>query len=314
MYCSQCGTQNPENAVFCKNCGASLFKQAEEKAENNVAAAEPVTNEEPKEESQQTQENYVSVNPVIQLIKKWSTSSLFLTATILFTVFIGLSSLGSLFTSAEDGGFTLSITGIIAMIGLWKLYATGKKNVREFDKSGLTTLKVAVIIDLVGICIALGVGGVALIIIGACLPSVIELVGAQWQDFINELQASFYAEGVDFGEVDINMLFSPEALTVFFISLGITLLGLLVFFIFFYVKAKKNIENIVSMIVTGTVTKNITMGFIVLMFIIGGISVLSFDWLSICEGVAYILFSIVLLKFKNEAEQLIGVVTETHQL
>ena len=224
MYCSQCGTQNPENAVFCKNCGASLFKQAEEKAENNVAAAEPVTSEEPKEESQQTQENYVSVNPVIQLIKKWSTSSLFLTATILFTVFIGLSSLGSLFTSAEDGGFTLSITGIIAMIGLWKLYATGKKNVREFDKSGLTTLKVAVIIDLVGICIALGVGGVALIIIGACLPSVIELVGAQWQDFINELQASFYAEGVDFGEVDINMLFSPESLTVFFISLGITLL------------------------------------------------------------------------------------------
>lgn len=27
MFCGKCGTQNPDNAAFCKNCGANLAGQ-----------------------------------------------------------------------------------------------------------------------------------------------------------------------------------------------------------------------------------------------------------------------------------------------
>lgn len=326
MNCLQCGTPNPENAVFCKNCGASLFRQAQEMTENNVVSgeAENVRQEAPVFEQKSAQEKDFPANSAVDLVRKWSKSTLFLTATILFTVSLGLSAVSGFFGGvvsaifAEDafgtGIFSISILGIMAMIGLWKIYLAGKNSIGEFNKLGFTILKVISIISIIVSAVTCGLGGLACIIVGICLPQIVELAGAQWQEMIETIQETLNAQGLYLENFDINMFFEPEFLSVLIILMGVILLIALAVSITFYANASSSISRITSMIDTGAVTKNISMFFIVLLFIFGGMNVLSFSLISACEGAAYIIYGIVLIKFKNEAEELKYAVNGTESI
>ncbi len=316
MNCLKCGTQNTENAVFCKNCGASLFKQEQEQTENNPSIkneTEQTTDNEQKNEEQQTE--YVLVNPVAALIKKWASSKLFLIATILFTVSLGLSFLSGFLDSmlqfGENGvtfssGFmSVSVTGIIAMIGLWKIASMGKK--AELDISGVKLLKVVCILELVITCVVCGLCGLLLVFVGIFLPQIIDLAGDSWNEIMLEAREAF-EQGI--GNVEgfsFEQIFNPQTFAIIFIVLGVALLGAVVFSIIFYSHAIKNVGFIKDMAQSERLNKNVSMGFIVLMFVVGAInagSLLTGGFAMACQGVAYILYAIVLVNFKNEAEKL----------
>ena len=73
MYCSKCGTLNVENAMFCKNCGASLLVQAQTQAEEEFIKQEETKTEEPMVTQEQVNEEpKTTENPVIAIIKKHS--------------------------------------------------------------------------------------------------------------------------------------------------------------------------------------------------------------------------------------------------
>jgi len=291
MKCSKCGTINPENAVFCKDCGASLLKQAQENDKVETVSQE-------QEETSTTQKT-ISVNG---LIKKWATSSLFLTAVILFTVSVGFSMLFNV--AAGAGAVTGIIPSIIALIGLWIIYSSAKGN-KEINKTGLTMLKVISIILTVVISVVFGICGVICVIAGAIMPQVIDIIGDQFNQIIQEAQSIVEAEGMISSDVDLTQIFTPETFGIIMIVMGVMFIIIMVFGIIFYTKATKTIKKIDEMIKTGTVKENISMGFIVLLFVFGGISALNFGLNAVCEGLAYILFGITLLKFKEEAEQII---------
>ena len=89
MFCSKCGTENIDNAMFCKNCGASLYVQQQTQAEKEFYKSPETPKEEVKFESTENADN--TENTVKGLIKKHASSQSFFVATILLTVALGLS-------------------------------------------------------------------------------------------------------------------------------------------------------------------------------------------------------------------------------
>lgn len=318
MYCSKCGTLNQDNAMFCKNCGASLLVQAQAQAEEEfvqneeIKEQEPVlNNEEPKEET--------SVNPVLALIKKHSSSTLFLVATILFTVSLGLSLILSMFSGmfSETGasltfstGF-ISVSSVLALIGLWKINTMNKK--QGVDKTGFVLLKITCIIELVTSAFVFGLVGLLLIVLGAFVPQIATQFSEQWSEFTQEMQGTMEQAlgGNEFVQFDAEMFFNPETVMAVLILTGIILMAMLPVIIIFYCKALKTINRIKDMADKGVVYKNITNGLIIWLFILGGISASALfagDIAVTSMGVAYILYAITLIIFKNEAEKLLYVV------
>lgn len=316
MNCLKCGTLNAENAVFCKNCGTSLFKQEQEQTENNSAInneTEQPTDNEQRNEEQQTE--YVHINPVVALIKKWASSKLFLIATILFTVSLGLSVLSGFLNSMlqfgengmsfSSGVMSVSVTGIIAMIGLWKISTMGKK--AELDLSGVKLLKVVCILELVITCVVCGLCGLLLVLVGIFLPQIIDIAGDSWNEIMLEAREAFEQGMGNVEGFSFEQIFNPQTFAIIFIVLGVVLLGAVVFSIIFYSHAIKNVGIIKDIAQSERLNKNVSMGFIVLMFVVGALnasSLLTGGFAMGCQGAAYILYGIVLNNFRNEAEKL----------
>ena len=171
MFCSNCGIENAEGAVFCKNCGKNLTQPSAP-----VKVAKPP----------------LSNNPTLNVIKKVASSPLFLVAIIAYSVQI----LGSVIVAAGSGplfsgmiynilyefgadipyelydildGIAMAGSGpvivgtiigliptILICIGLWITYASARSRLSSGMKtSGLTMIKVITIIQLVGDCLTL---------------------------------------------------------------------------------------------------------------------------------------------------------------
>lgn len=321
MYCSKCGTLNVENAMFCKNCGASLLVQAQTQAEEEFIKQEETKTEEPMVTQEQVNEEpKTTENPVIAIIKKHSSSTLFLVATILFTVSLGLSLLLSMFNGifSESGvsvSFStgaVSVSSVLALIGLWKISAMNKK--QGVDKTGLILLKVTCIIELITSAFVFGLVGLLLIVLGAFIPQIATQFSEQWSEFAQEMQGALEQAlgGNEFAQFDAEMFFNPETVMAVLILTGIILMAMLPVIIIFYCKALKTINRIKDMADKGIVYKNITNGLIIWLFILGGMSasaLLAGDIAGASMGVAYILYAITLINFKNEAEKLQYVIT-----
>ncbi len=309
MYCSKCGTLNGDNAMFCKNCGASLLVQAQKQAEEEFVKQEEIKAEEPIVAQEEVNEEHrTTENPVIALIKKHSSSTLFLVATILFTVSLGLSLLLSMFSGVfSESGASLSfstgyisVSSVLALVGLWKINTMNKK--QGADKTGLVLLKVTCIIELITSVLVFSLFAFvffALGVISLALPDV-------FVDSMEQAYEIFIQSGFELSP-EMQMLFTPEVFSIFGIVTGVLLLLVGVITVLIYVKVLKTINTIKDMAEKGRIHKNVTNGMIVWMFILGGISasmLLTGDIVSASMGVAYILYAIVLVNFKNEAEKL----------
>ncbi len=148
MYCSQCGTENPDNAVFCKECGYQLI--------NGNDVVTPAV-----------EENHASevfeVNSVASTLSRIFSSGLFLALTIISTVGIAVSYSSSfllqLISSISDSDISLpflsgsaSVFSIIITVCLWIIYVNAKKG--NIHGKSLKTVavveKVRFILNIVG--------------------------------------------------------------------------------------------------------------------------------------------------------------------
>lgn len=113
MFCQKCGTQNAENAAFCKNCGASMMAQQNQQSsepnyqntqqtnQQNFQQTYQQNNQGYQQNYQQNYQNYqqnyqqayrkmekiYSSNPAINAVKKIAASPIFLTGVILYSVY-----------------------------------------------------------------------------------------------------------------------------------------------------------------------------------------------------------------------------------
>ena len=322
MYCTKCGMQNIDNAMFCKNCGASLLVQAQAQAEENFV------NEETKQEGtiiaepanaweEEQEDARVEENPVIALIKKHATSKLFFIATLLVTISVGLSLLssmfGSLFSTSEisfsfSTGY-VSVASVIALIALWRLNTMGKK--QGVDKAGFIMLKVTSIIELVTSIFAFSLIALCFVILGA--------ISAWEPDIFNgaiDEALGIFAENGFAIDPSIHLFFTSEAFVPFAFLIATLLIGACVIVAIFYSKVLKTIKTVTNMAEKGVIYKNITNGIIGWLFAIGAISAMSLltgDVIGALTGASYIIFAIVLINFKKEAEELVYVVEEQQQ-
>lgn len=311
MYCSKCGTLNNENAMFCKNCGASLLVQAQTQAEKNFSQQEEIKAQEPviiTDENKQEQKT--TENPVIALMKKWAASSLFLTAVILFTVSLGLSCLGgfSFNGTVSTGVSFISVSTVLALIGLWKIRAAAKK--QGFEKSSFSLLKSACIIDIVASALVFGLGGIVFTVFGAIVPFFAREFSAEWNELILQIQQGLMESGELFYSeyFDVQQFFTVDFLSIMGIVIGVAFIISCVITIIFNAQALKAISVAKNMAEKGVARKTLSNVFVVFLYVIGGItasSVLSGDIVTGTMGVAYILFGVVLSKFNSELETLI---------
>ncbi|MCD7823063.1 MAG: zinc ribbon domain-containing protein [Oscillospiraceae bacterium] len=184
MFCSKCGTENPDNANFCQGCGSPLTNPAQQAAEN-LYQSPPVPN--PTVCSEPTAQS------PLEALRKVATSVLFRFTAFAFCslilsnilVLLDSSYIWGAFTeifrnvdpemvneaSSYIGSFSI-ITAIISQIpyvliaiGLWVTYAAaaGKKD-KPFNTAGLTMIKVIYVIELVAVCVLLALCMVAMLI------------------------------------------------------------------------------------------------------------------------------------------------------
>lgn len=289
MFCEKCGKQNPENAAFCSNCGASMATQS--------------VNEQPTQQQtyQQTQKVY-SPNPVINTIKKVASSGVSLAAIICLTVclamsFIGVFSIAGSFDAVVEtlemfdfdyreiemfdtimdvvesttivSGIIALIPVIIVVIGFWLIFTSARDtNNQGMKTAGLTVLKVMSIIQLVFFCI--GMGLIMILLLIATFAVLVE---------------STAVGGIMF--------------VIMLLVAGIFVVELLM-----YVKAISTINTIKASLQSGNNIAKISMYLIVMLYIMGVINILSFSFAGILQGVAYILFGVALNSLKNELNEL----------
>lgn len=184
MFCPNCGHQNQNGMRFCENCGAPL----------QASAAQPV---------QAPYAAVPRLDPVTAALKRAATSPVYLTAAIayscavLFSMISTMSggAVGQLVNSVNNllysvgGGsfemmlyaevvnqamrtvtpvlavfsFLLNVPMILTAVGLWMVFASGKKTGVPMQTAGLTIIKVLVIIGLVGVSLVLAAAEILLL-------------------------------------------------------------------------------------------------------------------------------------------------------
>lgn len=356
MFCPNCGTNNIDEAAFCKNCGASLLKQ-----QNQAETSSGVNNdtdtfnaEQPQKEpnnqgfqqqqyqqnnyqQQNYQQNYYqnyqqayvkkekiySSNPVINAVKKAASSGVFLAGTICFSVyvlfqFISLFS-GSVYmatvmdilqasgipyeeyyavqTAFSSFSWLIIVAGLIgmaptilALLGSWLTFGAGKKvNEPGMDTKGITLIKVITVISFVFYCISMGIAVLMMIfaiILMASLPSI----------------AGSTAGVLDYDAYAATSIASGVFVFVFVIAL-LVIAGMAVVNILFYTKGIKTLNSVKASVENGKVMGDISMYFIVMLFIYGGLSVFS-GWSGFIMAASYILFAVALINLRSDLKKI----------
>lgn len=309
MFCPNCGMQNVDNALFCKNCGKSLKVSEttenvnEEKVEQTNYSYQPY---------QETEKVY-SPNPVVNAIKKVASSGMVLTANILYTVataslplflFIIAMTLkaqaimlgevydiDALATTITIFGFIAMIPNIITLIGMWQIYAAGK-NIKQpgMKVIGFTTNKIVTIIKTVLNIILYG-GATFIYLIGTIIM------------FGFSASLDFEMEGVSGAEAEMIQALLPSIYLIVTVVLAI----ILIVDIILRIKTLSTIDVVKNSAIRGRKTGKVSMYLIVMLFVSGGfycisglVALLQLNLYPLIMGVSYILYAISLLNLREE--------------
>lgn len=183
MFCPKCGAANSDGAAFCKNCGSPLGAAAQPAA---PAPAAPVYSAPAAPDT-----------PAVAALKKVASSPLTLIAAIAYSAAMLFSWIfnasGGIerflyqvfgsdlnrflrgldlpisygYSSWTIGAIIGSIVGsapsVLVVIGFWLLFAAGRKP-GPMKTAGFTLIKVTLVIGLVCVCIAAGVGFIVMLV------------------------------------------------------------------------------------------------------------------------------------------------------
>ncbi len=323
MFCPNCGMQNVDNALFCKNCGKSL-KEAEKTEVVNECNVEQTEQQELQQNQQyqnyyqpyQKPEKVYSPNPVVNAIKKTAASGTLLTANILYTIATALMPL-SLFVIAMilwaqaimlEGfygievliamififGFIAMIPNIITLIGMWQIYGAGRNTKQPgMSVAGFTTSKIVTIIKMVFRTIVYG-GATLIYLIGTIVMFVFSVSLDEYAGEITEYSGA---------QAEILEALLPT------IYLIVTVIFAIIFIVdlILRIKTLSTIDTVKNSAVRGRKTGKISMYLIVMLFISGGfscisglISLLQLNLYPLIMGVSYILYAVSLLNLREE--------------
>ena len=337
MFCPNCGRANLESDNFCRYCGKRLTEEPAQETPTPVPepAQEPVAEftpeptpepstppdtdfsiEEPAGERRPEPSPFappVSPAPSFDL-RSILNAPVILAALIAFSAalvfnLLGISDLSflaadTLYGAEEfDALFSLSaFSSVVSLVptalivaGSWMTYASVKNGQKK--DAGLTMIKVALILQLVFVCIML------------VLFELICIVAAVMMFNYDSFTSSFDLEPLELEEIALPIM---QGLFVFLIVLIAAAIALA---IIYYVKAFKTVEVIRGTIVTGVPSDRIS-GFVaVFLCIAGGLVALSaFNLLlyggffsvlsSACSATAYICFGVFLFGYRSKMRAL----------
>ncbi len=184
MFCSKCGTRNPDNANFCQGCGSPLTHPAQQTAENSYQSTpnpKPTVYSEPTSQSPLGALRKVASSALFRFTAFAFCSLILSNILVMFDTSFFWGVYSEIFNNIDPsivneasrylGSFSL-VTAIISQvppiliaIGLWMTYATAaSKKDKPFNTSGLTMIKVIYVIELVAVCILLALCMVAMLI------------------------------------------------------------------------------------------------------------------------------------------------------
>lgn len=224
IFCKDCGTRltAPKQAPTYPQQQTPLSYQCTSNNQQQSNSNKSVHSFQPASVPRTTEKKSFSTNPIINELKKMGTSPLFLIAIIclsvsllfrLFTAFDG-GDLFALYDILDETGldyylndlirpirsFATSLTLlqmlplILVCIGFWMIFAASiNRNTDQFSTSGLTMLRVVVMIQMVGVCIVAGVVLIALIATTAEISSyVYDDSVIAWMAFLILLLAALF--------------------------------------------------------------------------------------------------------------------------
>ena len=329
MICRYCGAELPEGLRFCTSCGSPLT--AEQPAAQPYRYGEPEG--EPRGEHPVVAEvKRFACSPLfLAAVILFSLSILFsfvgqYTAREEIADLLekglewmgdafgdleveGLGNLGSFLTGAEfreslksSPSFSLPIFPILTAVGLWMIYAAGKRrDLPVMNPGGLKMVKVIVTIQFVLAMVGLGLGTLALGITAVTFG----LTGRQveWPERLLDL---LHLDGDAMYAVVLTVL----------ILLAVSMLISLIVSALYYGKLTKSMGTVLNTAATGVPSDRIS-AFAAVLVILSGVSNLSgilslarylpdamLILSSLAGGVASILFGVIMLKYRTRMREL----------
>ena len=202
-FCSKCGVQNDDKVLFCTNCGNKF--ETETKNEFQQPAPQPqyqpYYQPQPQPQPQQYQPSVLpgprvlSSDPAVNMLKKISASPLFLGIAAAYSILVLLRFIKIFADNLSSYGFGINVVGIFLGIigwiipaliglGLWLHFTAANNSTNNYTNdnglktTGLTIIKVCVIINLVFLCITLLLCFIVWIILMIALLSAGSFAGA----------------------------------------------------------------------------------------------------------------------------------------
>lgn len=291
MFCSRCGIENADDALFCKNCGERLAQSTNGVPESGTAPGHKPTS---------------FAGAVIKTLS----SSKMLALCIIYTISAGVGLISTLLDNAvtetvlsqmfnnygvffpQDGvisvltagGLVRFIPAAITVTGFWLAFSAAKNaGINGTMKTGgLTAIKVILSIKM------------AVMIIGAALIALVFGMGAAMGN-INV--PSTGTDLTDFGEIfgAIDAALGDVIGIIVLLSLAAAFIVLAVYTVFLAL-AVREIGNIAQTVRYNAFYRNVSMGAVVFAFICAGGNVFSG---SLLNGAAYVLVAVVLLDLRN---------------
>ncbi len=296
--CNNCGYQNEDNDLFCKQCGKAL------------------------EDLQKSPSPAQNPYPLLQLLKKHGSSGLFLVSVVAFTLklivdfvtgvlnstlrdvapqyYNGFQNvdpdvLQGLVKASSVGTLIGLVPMLICCIGLWKIYGNCKKEGSDpLSTSGFSLVKGVMIFNFVIYCIGLAV--FAVLTLGAGL-----LFGSGALSDMSKDISSLTGTTV----FDVN-----QAGTILLIYCAVILVVGMILGILYFVKLIGSLNRAKEIVVTGSAKKNVSLYVAVINIIGGGFalisSLVSFNLAGLVQAAVSLLFAIVLLSFRSAAKDYIN--------
>lgn len=301
-YCQNCNIPLDDNASFCIECGGIAMGSADNPTYDYSSVP------------------LLSKKSVIDTVREWAKSKLFLVTIIIFTVSWLLGFIISLYNAIVDPSVDFTVGGevvtyassaasvIVAIIiaipaalmvaGMWMTYGSAKSDNERMTSSGLTLVKVATVITLILTCILVG-----FIVLTFSLALVLFKAGGILPEIWGESENNAIAA-----------LLNGSFIALFTIILVlVVVIGALA--IIYEAFAIKTVNSIKSTIETGRPTVKASSFVAVMSIIIGGFYILSallsleessFVAIlnSLLSSASFILLGIVLLNYKNKISEL----------